>query len=106
VGGVLLSFLATWLVLTPVVSWVFWAVAPGRPPGAATVHGAAFTAANVSGFLHGFVLFCSLPLDLGLPFGGFAAVGAVVAVLLWLFVFHVIVLTGYAATSALPAPAA
>ena len=29
-----------------------------------------FTAANVAGFPHGFVLFCSLPLDLGLPFGG------------------------------------
>ena len=34
-----------------------------------------FTAANLSGFLHGFVLFCSLPLDLGVPFGGFDEIG-------------------------------
>jgi membrane protein len=52
----------------------------------------------VSGFLHGAVLFCSLPLKLGVPFGGFTEVGGVVAVGLWLYLFHVIVLAGYAAT--------
>jgi membrane protein len=57
-----------------------------------------FTAANLSGFLHGFVLFCSLPLDLGVPFGGFTEIGGMVAVGLWLYLFHVIVLAGYAAT--------
>jgi membrane protein len=98
VAGVVLSFLATWLVLTPVVTWVFRAVAPGRLPWLPTILGASFTAANVSGFLHGFVLFCSLPLDLGLPFGGIDVIGAMVAVGLWLFVFHVIVLTGFVAT--------
>ncbi|WP_373315531.1 YhjD/YihY/BrkB family envelope integrity protein [Actinoplanes campanulatus] len=96
--GVVLSFLAVWLVLTPVVIWVFRYVAPGRPPWPATVLIGSFTAANLSGFLHGFVLFCSLPLDLGLPFGGFTEIGAVVAVGLWLYLFHVIVLTGFAAT--------
>ena len=57
-----------------------------------------FTAANVSGFAHGFVLFWSLPLDLGGPFGGLDAVGAIVAVLLWLYVFHLLTLVGYGAT--------
>jgi membrane protein len=98
VGGVILSFLAAWLVLTPVVIWVYRYLAPGRPEWLATLVVGSFTAANLSGFLHGFVLFCSLPLDLGLPFGGFTEIGAVVAVGLWLYLFHVIVLAGYAAT--------
>ncbi|HYN93874.1 MAG TPA: YhjD/YihY/BrkB family envelope integrity protein [Pilimelia sp.] len=98
VAGVVLSFLATWLVLTPVVTWVFRAVGPGRPAWLPTAAGASLTAANLAGFLHGFVLFCALPLDLGVPFGGFDEVGGVVAVGLWLFVFHVLVLAGYAAT--------
>ncbi|WP_203838638.1 YhjD/YihY/BrkB family envelope integrity protein [Winogradskya humida] len=98
VAGVILSFLATWLVLTPVVIWVYRGVAPGRPEWLATVLVGSFTAANLSGFLHGFVLFCSLPLDLGVPFGGFTEIGGMVAVGLWLYLFHVIVLAGYAAT--------
>jgi membrane protein len=96
--GVVLSFLAGWLVLTPVVIWVFRYVAPGRPPWPATVLVGSFTAANLSGFLHGFVLFCALPLDLGTPFGGFTEIGGMVAVGLWLYLFHVILLAGYAAT--------
>ena len=98
--GVVLSFLAAWLVLTPVVIWVFRYVAPGRPPWLATVLIGSFTAANLSGFLHGFVLFCSLPLDLGVPFGGFTEIGGTVAVGLWLYLFHVVLLAGFAATHA------
>ncbi|MEV4532224.1 YhjD/YihY/BrkB family envelope integrity protein [Asanoa sp. NPDC049518] len=99
--GVILSFLAVWLVLTPVLIWVYRIVGPGRPDWRPTCLVASFTAANLSGFLHGFVLFTSFPLDLGIPFGGFDAVGAVVAVLLWLYLFHVIVLAGYSGTLAL-----
>lgn len=98
VAGVVLSFLADWIVLTPVVIWVYRGVAPGRPEWLATTLVGSFTAANLSGFLHGFVLFCSLPLDLGLPFGGFTEIGGVVAVGLWLYLFHVVVLAGFAAT--------
>jgi membrane protein len=98
VGGVVLSFLAAWLVLTPVVIWVYRYVAPGRPEWLATVLVGSFAAANLSGFLHGFVLFCSLPLRLGTPFGGFTEIGGMVAAGLWLYLFHVIVLAGYAAT--------
>jgi membrane protein len=99
--GVVLSFLAVWLVLTPVLIWVYRVVGPGRPDWRPTCLIGSFTAANLSGFLHGFVLFTSFPLDLGIPFGGFDAVGGVVAVLLWLYLFHVIVLAGYSATLAL-----
>ncbi|GIE27287.1 hypothetical protein Ait01nite_003320 [Actinoplanes italicus] len=98
--GVVLSFLAIWLLLTPVVIWVFRYVAPGRPPWLATVLIGSFTAANLSGFLHGAVLFSSLPLDLGVPFGGLTEVGAVVAIGLWLYLFHVVLLAGFAATRA------
>jgi membrane protein len=98
VGGVVLSFLACWLVLTPVVIWVYRYVAPGRPEWLATVLVGSFTAANLSGFLHGFVLFCSFPIDLGVPFGGFTEIGGMVAVGFWLYLFHVLILAGYAAT--------
>ncbi|GIJ77034.1 membrane protein [Micromonospora phaseoli] len=99
--GVVLSFLAVWLVLTPVLMWVFRVVGPASPDWLSTLGMGSFTAANLSGFLHGFVLFASLPLDLGLPFGDLEEVGAAVAILLWLYVFHVIVLAGYSATLAL-----
>ena len=98
VGGVVLSFLAAWLLLTPVVIWVYRYVAPGRPEWLAAVAVGSFTAANLSGFLHGFVLFSALPLRLGAPFGGFTQIGGMVAVGLWLYLFHVIVLAGFAAT--------
>jgi membrane protein len=98
VGGVVLSFLAAWLLLTPVVIWVYRYVAPGRPEWLAAVAVGSFTAANLSGFLHGFVLFSALPLRLGTPFGGFTQIGGMVAVGLWLYLFHVIVLAGFAAT--------
>lgn len=96
-----LSFLAVWLVLTPVLMWVFRVVGPASPDWLSTLGVGSFTAANLSGFMHGFVLFASLPLDLGVPFGGFDEIGAGVAVLLWLYLFHVIVLAGYSATLAL-----
>ena len=96
--GVVLSFFAAWLALTPALIWVYRYIAPGRPEWLATVLVGSFTAANMSGFLHGFVLFCSLPLKLGVPFGGFTEIGGVVAVGLWLYLFHIIVLVGYAAT--------
>ncbi|WP_229399356.1 YhjD/YihY/BrkB family envelope integrity protein [Micromonospora okii] len=99
--GVVLSFLAVWLVLTPVLLWVFRVVGPASPDWLSALAVGSFTAANLSGFLHGFVLFASLPLDLGVPFGGFDEVGGGVAVLLWLYLFHVIVLAGYSATLAL-----
>jgi membrane protein len=98
VGGVVLSFFACWIVLTPMVIWTYRYIAPGRPEWLATVLVGSFTAANLSGFLHGFVLFCSLPLKLGVPFGGFTQIGGMVAVGLWLYLFHTILLAGYAAT--------
>jgi membrane protein len=98
VGAVAVSFLATWLVLSPVYVMVYRWCAPATPRWGPTVVVGSFTAANLSGFAHGFVLFWSLPLDLGVPFGGLDAVGAIVAVLLWLYLFHLVTLIGYGAT--------
>jgi membrane protein len=75
-------------------------VAADPPPWRSALVGGLATGAFVAGFLQGFVLFLSLPLDLGAPFGGQTAVGAVCAVLLWLWVLHLVVLVGWAATRA------
>lgn len=98
VGGVIVSFLAVWLLLSVVLILVYRTVAPVRPGWTVTVVCGSFTAANLSGFAHGFILFWSLPLDLGAPFGGLRAVGSAVAVALWLYLLHVITLLGYAVT--------
>jgi membrane protein len=96
--GVVLAFLADWIVLWAVLAWVYGVVGPRHPGRLAVLLGAGTTASFVAGFVQGFVLFLSLPLDLGLPFGGFTAVGAMVAIGLWLYLLHVLVLVGYALT--------
>jgi membrane protein len=98
VGAVVVSFLAAWLALSPALIMVYRWCAPLTPTWGPTVVVGSFTAANLSGFAHGFVLFWSLPLDLGVPFGGLDAVGAIVGVLLWLYLFHLVTLIGYGAT--------
>ena len=96
--GTYIGLNVTWIALSVVLAWVFVAVVPDAPPPRQAVAGAVVTAAFVAGFLQGFVLFLSLPLDLGLPFGGLTGVGAAVAVLLWLWVLHLVVLVGWVAT--------
>ena len=63
--------------------------------------GAAFTAACLSGFLQGFVLFLALPLDLGAPFGGLTVVGGVIAIGFWLFLLQFVLIGGWLFTQAL-----
>jgi membrane protein len=96
--GIVLAFLTDWVVLWVTLTWVYRVVSPRRPGWLASVWGGAVTGSFIAGFLQGFVLFLSLPLDLGLPFGGFVPVGAMVAVGLWLYLLHVLVLVGYAFT--------
>jgi len=98
-GGVVVSFLTVWVVLSALLTWVYRIVGPARPEWVACSVGATLTAANLSGFAHGFVLFWAIPVDLGYPFGGFDVVGAVVAVALWLYLLHSIALIGYVATT-------
>jgi membrane protein len=96
--GIYLALTVDWLALSVPLSWSFRVVAADPPPWRAAIIGGFVTGAFVSGFLQGFVLFLSLPLDLGAPFGGLTEVGAVTAVLLWLWWLHVVVLVGYVTT--------
>jgi membrane protein len=101
VGRVAIGFYAVLAALTVPLAWGFRVVGAGRVSWTALGLGAAFTAACLSGFLQGFVLFLALPLDLGAPFGGLAVVGGVVAVGLWLFLLHLVVLVGWLLTLSL-----
>lgn len=101
VGRTAVGFYSVLAALTIPLAWAFRVVGGGRVAWPALVCGALFTAACLSGFLQGFVLFLALPLDLGAPFGGIDAVGGVVAVGLWLFVLHVVLVCGWLATQAL-----
>jgi len=101
VGRVALGFYSVLAALTVPLAWGFRVVAAGRVRWPALVAGALFTAACLSGFLQGFVLFLALPLDLGAPFGGLDVVGGVVALGLWLFLLHLVVILGWLATQSL-----
>jgi membrane protein len=96
--AIVLAFLTDWVVVSLTLTWVYRVVSPIRPGWLASTWGGFVTGSFVSGFLQGFVLFLSLPLKLGVPFGGFIGIGGTVAVGLWLYLLHVLVLVGYALT--------
>ncbi|TYP87968.1 YihY/virulence factor BrkB family protein [Blastococcus xanthinilyticus] len=100
VGQVAVGFYSVLIALTLPLAWGFRVVGGGRVRWPALTVGALFTAACLSGFLQGFVLFLALPLDLGAPFGGLDVVGGVVAIGLWLFVLHLVLLCGWLVTQA------
>jgi membrane protein len=101
VGRVAIGFYSVLAALTVPLAWGFRVVGAGRVHWPALVAGALFTAACLSGFLQGFVLFLALPLDLGAPFGGLDVVGGVVALGLWLFLLHLVLVCGWLATQSL-----
>lgn len=98
--GVYLALNIDWVVISLPLAWSYRVVAPSPPSWRSALAGGFAGGAFVAGFLQGFVLFLSLPIDLGAPFGGSVAVGAVVAGLLWMWVLHLVVLVGYVATRA------
>lgn len=101
IGRIAVGFYSVLFALTVPLAWGFRVVGGGRVRLTALLAGALFTAACVSGFLQGFVLFLSLPLDLGAPFGGLTVIGGVVALGLWLFLLHLVVLLGWLFTRSL-----
>ena len=101
VGRIVLGYYSVLAVLTVPLVWGWKVVAGGRVRWPALLVGALFTAACLSGFLQGFVIFLALPLRLGAPFGGFTGVGAVVAVGLWLFLLHLVLLVCWLLTQSL-----
>ena len=100
VAGVALGFYSVLFALVGPLVWGFRVVAAGMLRWRAVLVGAFFTAASLSGFLQGFVLFLRLPLSIGAPFGGLEVVGGVVALGLWLFLLHLVVIAGWLLTQA------
>jgi membrane protein len=96
--GVYVALNVDWVVVSVPLAWSFRVVSPDPPPWRLALVGGFATGAFVSGFLQGFTLFLALPIDLGAPFGGLTGVGAVTAVLLWVWLLHLVVLVGYVAT--------
>ncbi|WP_410643798.1 YhjD/YihY/BrkB family envelope integrity protein [Amycolatopsis sp. lyj-346] len=96
--GITLSFHIDWLIIAAVTAIVFAGSAPRGVRRGPLVAGALAVAAVLAGFFHGFLLFLAIPLDWSVPFGGLVAVGAVSALLLWLYLLHVLLLLGYRLT--------
>ena len=102
VGSFLVGYYSVLFALTVPLLWGYGVIAGGRRLcWPALLSGVLFTAACLSGFLQGFVIFLALPLALGAPFGGLTAVGAVVAIILWLFLLHLVVIGGWLLTQSL-----
>ena len=100
-GAFAVGYYSVLFALTVPLLWGFGVVAAGNLRWPALVSGVLFTAACLSGFLQGFVIFLALPLALGAPFGGLTVVGAVVAISLWLFLLHLVVIAGWLLTQSL-----
>jgi membrane protein len=100
-GRIAIGFYSVLAALLIPLAWGFRVVGAGRVRPAALAVGAFLTAASVSGFLQGFVLFLALPIDLGAPFGGLTVVGGVVALGFWLFLLHLVVICGWLLTLSL-----
>jgi membrane protein len=100
-GAFAVGYYSVLFALTVPLLWGFGVVAAGNLRWPALVSGVLFTAACLSGFLQGFVLFLALPLDLGAPFGGLDVVGGVAALGFWLFLLHLVVICGWLATQSL-----
>lgn len=97
---VYLTFLIGWIAVSALLAYVYRLVTPGRPRWWAALVGATTTASFLAGLAQGFVLFLSLPIDVGIPYAGLRVIGGVVAVGLWLWIAHMVVLIGWALTVA------
>jgi membrane protein len=93
--GVVLSFHLDLVPMWVALGLVFAGTGPSVLTPRAVVLAAFALAAVLTGFLHGFVLFLAIPLDWSLPFGALPFVGDLVALGLWLFGLHVVLLAGY-----------
>ncbi|CCQ17415.1 Ribonuclease BN [Rhodococcus sp. AW25M09] len=101
---VFLGFNCLWLILAIPLAWTYRVIAPRAVGWRALTVGSLVTSSIVTGFVHGFILFLAIPVDLGAPFGGLTAIGGGVAIMLWMFVFHVLALAGWLVTAELDRP--
>jgi membrane protein len=99
--GIVLGFHLSWMLVSVALVLVYRLVAAGRVAPRALLLGGFGTGAVVAGFLQGFVLFLAIPVEWAAPFAGLPVVGAVAALVLWLYLVHVLVLLGYRLTRSL-----
>ncbi|WP_410651468.1 YhjD/YihY/BrkB family envelope integrity protein [Amycolatopsis sp. cmx-4-54] len=96
--GITVSFHIDWLIIALVTGVVFVGSAPRGTRRGPLVLGSLAVASILAGFFHGFLLFLAIPLDWSVPFGGLAVVGVVSALVLWLYLLHVLLLLGFRLT--------
>lgn len=101
--GVYLSFVIGWLIVSPVLAYLYRGLAPERPGTRALLWGSFGTGSFLAGTALGFVLFLSLGIDIGGAYGGLAPLANAVAAVGWLFVLHAMMLVGYVTTLCLDA---
>ncbi len=95
VAGVLVAFAVNWVLLSPLLAVSYRILGPVTPRWKSCFVGGFTVGSFLAGFLEGFVVFIAIPLDLGVPFGGYEQVGAAAAVALWTYLLHMIALAGY-----------
>lgn len=93
--GVVISFHVVFVAISCVVFLVYLVPGIGGLDARAALVGALCTGAVLAGFLHGFLLFLAIPLPWGAPFAGLDAVGTPVALVLWLYLLHLLLIVGY-----------
>jgi membrane protein len=95
VWGVVISFHIDWVCVSIGVSLVFAYTAASAMSTRGSVAAGFAAGAVLTGFLHGFVLFLAIPLDWSVPFAGLVPVGVAVALGLWLYLLHIVLLFAY-----------
>ncbi|MGA6161490.1 YhjD/YihY/BrkB family envelope integrity protein [Amycolatopsis magusensis] len=95
IAGIAVSFHVLWIAVSVAVALVYSTTASTVIPHRWAVAGGLAIGTVLSGFLHGFLLFLAIPIDWSLPFAGLAAVGTTVALALWLYLLHLILIVGY-----------
>jgi membrane protein len=93
--GVVLAFHVTWVLVSVALVLIYRLVAAGRIGTRALLIAGFGTGSFLAGFLQGFVLFLAIPIEWSVPFGGLPVFGAVAALILWLYLLHVLLLVGY-----------
>ncbi|MCW2606252.1 MAG: putative glycosyl transferase [Frankiales bacterium] len=101
--GVYLAFVVGWIAISLLLVLTYRGIAPDRCGLRALLWGAFSTGSFVSGTSLGFVLFVSLGIDLGGPYGGSSALATGAVALGWLLLLHAVVLVGYVLTLRLEA---
>ena len=91
----MIAFHVVWVAVSTALVLIYRWVAGGRSGWRPLLLAGFTTGAFLSGFLQGFLLFLAIPVEWSLPFGGLPIFGAVVALALWLYALHLIVLLGY-----------